>query len=358
MSDQIELENVIEDAANDAAAPEPEATDSDVSFSETTEATDGIATTEEATTPESSQAPTPGSQDQPVEDDFAKRYGLQPNSVTGRENRIPYSRVKKIVERAEKEAIAKAKKETEGGFTPKFTELEAKVKDYEGRLNQVAQFENMIETRPREFLDLLSTLPAYKEFFAYINQLATQTAQPKQEEPYLDVSTMPQPDETLPDGSKVYSLAGLAKRDEWVARQVEARAIKAAEDRIAQRYKPIEERFQAEERRQAAIPAIQKQIAEARQWPHFTENEGEIVKLLQADPNLSIEGAYRQIMTTVVLPKLQTSRDEQRKAILEELKKTPKQTAAPSNAVKPSPEKKGPRSLEDIIKEAAEKLKQ
>jgi hypothetical protein len=358
MADQFELEGVIEDAVNDATTPEQ------TEYTETTEATDGVAdttvdTTAETTEEVSSQAPAPGAVTQEeAKDDFADRYGIQPNSVTGRENRIPYSRVKKIVERAEKEAIAKAKKEAEGGFAPRVTELDAKVKDYEGRLQKVAEFENMIETQPQQFLDFLSTLPAYKEFFTYIQQLAAQAQSPQQQDQsYLDTSTMPQPDERLADGSMVYSLKGLAARDEWLAKQVEAKAIRAAEERLSKRYDPIEKQWQAEQRRAQAIPIIQKQIAEARQWPHFTEHEAEIIEALKADANLSLDGAYRQVLQKTVLPKIQADRDTMRKEILEELKKKPVSTAAPVHQTKPVAEKPGKKSLEEIIAEAAATLK-
>lgn len=349
MSD-LDLETVIEDAANDSVSPEPVDSASDTSV-ETTE-------TETVETTESSQVAAPGG-DQPTEtettegDDFAKLYGIQPNSITGRENRIPYSRVKKIVERAEKEAVAKAQKAAEGGFTPKLQEAEAKIKDYEGRLQKVAQFENMIETQPQQFLQLLSTIPAYKEFFDYINKLAASgsTAEVKQES-YLDSSTMPQPDETLSDGSKVYSLEGLAKRDEWLARQVEERAVRAAEERLSKQYGPMREQFEAEQRRQAAIPHIQKQLAEARTWLGFTDNEAAILEALKADGNLSLEGAYRQ----VVLPKLQSNRDEMRKSIIEELKKKPQATSVTTNATRPQTQDNRPKSVEEIIAEQARKL--
>ena len=367
MSDPMDLEGIIEDSVNDATSPDTTTEDTtvDTASTESTEVTSD--TTESVVTDapvtESSQVAAPGApaEQSQESDDFAKRFGLQSQSVTGRENRIPYSRVKKIVARAEQEAIAKAKKDLEGAPQPKLQEFETKVKDYEDRLGKVAQFEQMIEFQPREFLNFLSTLPAYKEFFDYINQLSTGTqGQPQKEEAYLDPSTMPQPDETLSDGSKVYSLAGLAKRDEWLARPIEVKALAAAEARIAERYKPMEDQWQAEQRRQQAIPIIQKQIAEARQWQGFADSEPEIIEALKADPNLTLEAAYRK----VVVPKLearvaasQPDRNKMRQEILEELKRKPASTATPAAQVKPQTPSAGRRSLEDIIQDAANSLK-
>jgi len=374
MADPMDLEGVIEDSINDTLTPSETDTtpDSEPVYSQTTSDTDGDSRTKvepeaDADTPaqESSQVAAPGATiTEPAQDadEFAKRFGLQSQSVTGRENRIPYSRVKKIVARAEQEATAKAKKDLEATPQPKLVEYETKVKDYEDRLGKVAQFEQMIEFQPKEFLNFLSTIPAYKEFFDHINQLATaqQQAQPKTEEAYLDPATMPQPDEKLSDGSMVYSLAGLAKRDEWLARQIEAKALAAAEARIAQRYKPMEDQWQAEQRRQQAIPLIQKQIAEARTWPGFVDSEAEIIEALKADPNLTLEAAHRKIVVPKLEAKIQASqpdRNKMRQEILEELKRKPVSTSAPTSQVKPQTPSAGNRSLEDIIQEAANSLK-
>jgi hypothetical protein len=367
MSDPMDLEGVIEDSVNDALAPEP--TDTDFSYTPTTEDTDGLSATpakdETAVddTPSEAQVPAPGATTDPVDADagdaFAKRFGLQSQSITGRENRIPYSRVKKIVERAEKEAIAKAKSQLETAPNPKFAEIETKVKDYEGRLEKVAQFEHMIEFQPREFLNFLSTIPAYKDFFDHIQQLSA--AQAPKEQQGLDLSQMPQPDQPLPDGTAVYSHEGLRKLLEWQAQQVEARAIKQAEDRIAQRYKPMEDEWQREQRRQAAIPVIQKQIADARQWPGFTENEAEIIEVLKADPNITLEGAYRKVAVTKMnerMAAMQPDRDKMRQEILDELRRKPASSSVPATQVRPASPAAGKRSLEDIIQEAANSLKQ
>jgi hypothetical protein len=359
MSD-FNLEDTIEDAINDSTVvdetPEVEATADDTTpevvetaADESTEVTDegdaGVVAS-----PAAAAATAAAKQD-----DFAKKFGLQSTSVTGRENRIPYSRVKKIVERAEKEATTKVKAEVEATFAPRLAEFETKVRDYEGRLSQVAEFEQILENDPPRFLDMLSKVPAYKEFFDYIGSLVGgQGQQPAQQQSYLDASSMPQPDETLPDGTRVYSLEGLNKRDEWLARQVEERTLKAAEDRITKRYAPIEEQWQMQRRIEEAKPVIERQIAEARTWPQFNENEPAIVEALKADQSLTLQAAYMK----VVMPKLASSRDDMRKSVLDELAKKPVATAAPTRATRSNPvASTGKRDLEDIIREAASGLK-
>jgi hypothetical protein len=348
-----DLEQVIEDSVNDATAPD---STPDTSVEETPSIeTESAERPEGAETPEaeSTQAPTPGSlQEEAVEDEFAKKFGLAANSITGRENRIPYSRVKKIVAKAEQDALAKYKKENEATSQPKFAELETKVKDYEDRLTRVAQFEHIIENDPKTFLNMLAGIPAYKEFFAYIEQLAARPEQPPSSAAQPDAD-MPQPG---PDG--LYDMAGLQKLLDWQAKKVEDRVTKQITQQVEQRYDPIRQQWESEQRRQQMIPVIQKQIADARTWPGFAENETEIIEVLKADQNISLEAAYRKVYIPKLQAQAQTTRDDMRRTVLEELKGRPTTTSVPTSAVKPNPTKpQGPRNLEDVIADAVKTLK-
>jgi len=201
-----DMETVIEDAVQDSITPEPIDTSLDTS-SEVVEDT----STETVDEPSSDQLEVKQTGEdladaavEAVEDEFGKKFGLQSQGVTGRENRIPSSRVKKIVAKAESEDQTAAQKEFETQFQPKIAEFETKVRDYEERLTRVAQFENILENDPKTFLNMLSEVPAYKPFFDYISQLSQTPAQ--QQQPPVLGSEMPQPDQTLTDGSKVYSM--------------------------------------------------------------------------------------------------------------------------------------------------------
>jgi hypothetical protein len=286
-------------------------------------------------------------------DDFDKKFGLTAQSVTGRENRIPYSRVKKIVSKAEKDTEARIRKELEGSFTPKMGEYETKVKDYEGRLERVAQFEQILENDPKQFLGMLSQIPAYKEFFAFVEK-AVAGAQPvKEEGPYLDATDMPQPDQRMNDGSMVYSLEGLNKRDEWLARKIEEKAIKQAEANLSKRYEPIEKQWQSQQEMARMVPVVERQIAEARQWEQFTELEPRIIELLKADKNITLDRAYLkayQEWSVQEREKLSADRNRVRTEVLAEIKKKPVASSAPAAGVRPAKGiPAGPRSMEDII---------
>jgi hypothetical protein len=350
-----ELTNVIEDAVNDSITPDTTTSDTDTTAVEAPDASAEDTTTSD----DSSQIPTPATSPEAAEgDEFDKRFGLQSQSVTGRENRIPYSRVKKIVTKAEKDTEARIRKELEGTSVPKLTEYETKVKDYEGRLERVAQFEQILENDPKQFLGMLSKIPAYRDFFAFVEQAAQQQAPPAKEEPYLDHSDMPQPDQVLSDGSKVYSLEGLAKRDEWLARKIESRAIAQAEDRFSKRYAPIEQAWQSQEQMNRMVPVVERQIAEARTWDKFAELEPRIVEILKSDKSISLERAHSkayQEWSAGEFARLSADRNKIRTEILSEIKSKPISSGAPVAGVKPAKmAPTGPRSMEDIIMQSLE----
>lgn len=345
------LTEVVEDAANDLVNPEPvddAAPEADASADPTVDPDAGVE--------DPTADPLAG------EDEFAKRFGIQPVSVTGRNNRIPYERVKKIIQKNEKEVAAKVAKEYETKFQPQLQEAQTKLQTYEQHLQRVAQFEQIMENDPRTFLQMLSGLPAYKEFFDHIAQLAQgqggQTAQPQQ--PQINPSDpMPEPDQAFEDGSKGYSMEGLRKLLDWQARQVEARAIQQAEQRISQRYAPLEESFQRQQVHAQVSSQVEQQIAEARNWERFNELEPAITKILQTDPRISLERAYMKAYQQAVAQdreRLTADHNKVRSQVLAEIQKRPASSAAPTSPNRANPPNAGPRSIEDIIADKAREL--
>lgn len=342
MSDINSLDQVVEDAVNDSLNPEaaPVDTLSEVTDDTSLEAApeDPLADPAQTTDPIDPLA-------DPVQDEFEKRWGIPAKSITGRENRLPHSRVKTMVTKAEQEGYAKAKKELEGQFSPKVTEYEAKIKDYDERWEKVAQFEHVMENDPRTFLTELSKVPAYKEFFDKVKELAAgQTAPTTPQVP----EGMPQPDQTLTDGTKVYSMEGLQSLLDWQAQNVEKRVT----DRVSKQYAPMEEQYQQQQRQAQLIPVIEKQIAEARQWPNFTELEPEVVKILKADPQISLERAYVKAFQEIQVPRVSADRNKIRTELLAELKQKPLSSSAPTSQVRPESVVAANRSMDQIISDA------
>lgn len=306
-----------------------------------------------------------------AQDEFDKKFGLTASSSSGRENRIPYSRVKKITEKAVNDAKTEWEKAQQTGFVPstKFAELETKTKDYEARLGQVAEFEKVMVKEPVRFLQMLYKQPGYAAIFDQLAGSAAQQPTAAQDQvPQAPVpDDMPQPDQDLSDGSKVYSLEGLKTLLAWQDKRTEARTTGAVLKQVEARYGPIEASFNSYQKIQAVIPQVQKQIEDARTWPLFNESEDDIVKALQTNPNWNLERAYQ----SVVYPKLtserevlanqaKVSKDTLRAEILKELKQAPRATSASVGQSRPNPVNPGttgPRGLEDVIAESLKSIR-
>lgn len=373
------IEDVITSSIEDATLPieGPIETDTLPDSTPEPETTDTLETssTEETPSPEVASPGTKSQEAKPVVDDFEKKYGIPATSSAGRENRIPYSRVKKITERAIADGKSVWTKELETTHVPvaKFHELEATNKDYTERLTKVAEFENVMLNDAPKFLEMLSSIPAYGQIFQKLISDAkggqtqqTQASEVKQPSPD---EAMPEPDQELTDGSKVYSLEGLKALNAWNRSQAKKEVL----DEVSKRFGPIETDYQRHLQTQAILPQVNAQIADARTWPLFTENEADIVKILQQYPKASLERAYQH----VVWPKLQAEQDKLKKEvetktgetkvnrealraeILAELKKAPKSTSvAQGSSSKPvQAASSTPKTLEEIITEAAQTLK-
>lgn len=329
----VDLTDVITDAVTDSITPETTEPAVEAAADTAADITSASDTTAEPET-DKTIITQPGDADAAA-DPFAKQHGLPPQIPGMRENRIPYSRVKKISDSAVKTALTPVQAELTTA-KQRLAEFEPRVTEYEGRLAQVAQFEQIMVNDPEKFLNMLATLPQYQQIFSQLTQ-APATATP-------GADGMPQPDQRMPDGSMGYSLEGFEKYNSWRDAQVEKRIT----SQISERYKPIEQQWQAQRQLEAVIPVIQKQIDEARQWPQFKENEATITQALQADRTLSLEGAYRK----VVFPNIVADREKMRKELLEEMRKAPTSTSAPGGSTRPGTPSTGPRTVEDAIRDS------
>jgi hypothetical protein len=355
-----DLEDVVTSAVEDAELPEEvETPDSDTPDDAPVEAPTASEGTKDDESDVEVPSPAKGASDAKPEaqDEFEKKFGIPAQSVMGRENRIPYSRVKKIVEKGEKEAVAKTTKEVEAKYVPQLEQAQTKIKEYETQLTQAAQFREVLTTDAPRTLQYLASLPAYKEFFENVaNLIQAQKGQPQAPTAPDPADEMPQPDQKQSDGTMLYSMEGLAKLRAWEKAQIQKELTTTYDKRFEElqnRYKPIEEQWQAERYRQEVMPQVQKQIDEARTWPLFKENEAEIVQVLSADQKISLERAYQQ----VVWPKIIQNQDQIRASVMEEMKKKPVgSTSTPTRANKPAPvgASTGPVDLESIIKGAVD----
>lgn len=296
----------------------------------------------------SKPAVTPPAEEKPVEakveaakvdDPLAKELGPS-HDKKGRENRIPHSRVQKIVQNQ----ITKA---TEP-LNTKVKELEGVRGEYEERLNRVGEVESIMFNQQARFLEILQTIPGYKELLSGKVAVAAPVIDPKSE--------MPKPDVDLGNGKFTYSEEGLQKRLAWEAERTKQSTL--------EELKPLREQFEGQQRIEAMKPHIDAQIEHAASnWEGFVDHHLDILKALTDDrlaqakigkpPKLSLERAYLQ----VIIPKLKADRTKMREELLAEIQKAPKSTGVPPAKVKAAATDDGPKSIESIIRAQVQTLK-
>jgi hypothetical protein len=245
----------------------------------------------------------------------------EPRREDGRENRIPYSKVKKIIENGLK------KGRTEWDTTR--TTIEQERDTFRQQVEQLSALGELMDRDPEAFLNLVAQHDTRYQRYLTPQEAAQQAQQQADAE-------MPQPDVALPDGSRTYSLQGIQKLLDWNTQRTIQQANKTVEERlkpITEREKQEQLRIQGDQAMQQVRQRTQQQIADAQQWPGFKDHEDAILKALQEDsakakaegrrPTLSLEGAYRQ----VVIPRLSTDRNKMREELLKELNAAPKATS-------------------------------
>lgn len=275
------------------------------------------------------------SQSDTDEDRFNREHELEQGFHKKRDNRIPHKRVTEMVSKAQ----AKLLKELTGADVPAGTKFEDFVAQQKTALTErtgkAQTYEQQIEAFERNLSDpnvlipILAELPAYRQIFAALEQ--QHTTGRRGPDPKAD--PMPQPDYDLGNGQFTYSVEGLQKRDEWNARQTEARIMQQFEPLIRQRDAVLQEQ-QAEQMIAAAAPAVTQQLQDAATWPMFTESKEEIYALLKSDPTISLERAYIKVVT----PKQIADENKIRAKVLAEMKRIPTSTSAVSNTPTQRPE--------------------
>lgn len=362
MSEFNDLQTVIEDAVADAYQPDEvsEDTTSDSSEGFAPEAdvsseTPAEASAEPADASEDAsgaEVPSPGARAQegsvaPID----PKLGIA-SHTNGRENRIPYSRVTKIVARAEKAAVEPLQK--------KLAELEPRVQQYEAELAPYKQFEQVLFNDQEQFLEQLSKMPQYQPFFQQVSALvsfyeqhapgAAAPAAPGAASGASASADDPMPQPTGENGTQ-YTMEDLQKLLDWQDRRTRKTALGEVQKQVDATYGPLKQRFEAEQAIEALRPRVVKQMEEVRKWDFFTENEDAIVEFMAKNPSASVETAYRM----VVFPKIKASREDMRQQVLKEVQKAPATaTSLPTRQSKPvdTTGAPGTRSMEDVIRES------
>jgi hypothetical protein len=183
--------------------------------------------------------------------------------------------------------------------------------------------------------------------------------------PVAPVGEMPDPDITLQDGSRTYSIDGLKKLLEWNTANVEARLMPKLDERLKpwqDREKQAKQREESEKAERARHESTQRQMTELTKMPMFgafpadgslTPFQQEVLKAMQED-TAKAKAEKRPYMTPkeiyweVASKKLTADRNAQREELLKEINgaaaKTPTTTHGGAESVK----KPGPADTRSI----------
>lgn len=282
--------------------------------------------------------------------------GIKAPKEGERENRLPYSRVKKIV--------ANAQKKLRDSHAATLKERETKFTAAETRAQQLDAIEKMVTGDPRGYMERLAIVnPEFRQFLDRIGVV------PEEKKPVVADDPQPEPDGKYADGTTGYTPEGLQKLREWDRRQ----AVAEAEKRFDARLGPIEkaEKVRAQQQRdheyrQSQIPVINGQIATAsKTWGKAFDEDyakqesgnSDILKYMQANPDVPFDTC----VAAVLVPKMLADRNTMRADVLKEVSTTSaarKGAAAkgPGSATKSGSEA-GPQTTEEIIKAAISGLR-
>lgn len=296
----------------------------------------------ESTADPESQAHAPAvtlSEEEALLHEFGFKHATKPD---GRQHYIPRDKVLKM--------IASGLKRGNEKWTGEKTALEKARDQYKADIDELY---TGVRGDPKAFLEMLSGHdPRYRSFLE----------PPKVEPPPPPQSNqMPEPDLTLQDGSKTYSIEGLKKLLEWNTGQVETRLLPKVDERL----RPLTEREERAKSERELHERTQKVIADAQTWPGFKDHEGDILKVLQEDsdkaraekrrPTLSLEAAYRQVVVPKLVSKLAEDDATRREQYAKEQNEAAKTTPAITKHAETT-RKAGPRSSRDIVAETLAKL--
>jgi hypothetical protein len=259
----------------------------------------------------------------------------------GRENRIPHSRVVKMVgKKIAKLTSVVAKSlglDAATVTTENLGEALSSVGHMRGRLQGFDEIEPIMRQDGDTFIQMLAEAnpEQYGKFLAVLEEGYDPSAASKVAE-----KDIPQPDVefTLPDGTKgkTYSLKQMDLRDAWK----EAQMLAKVEKQLGKRFKPIEDARTAAQRINDNHARISEEIrsllGEAREdWDGFVENEQEIQKIYHTIPkSVPMARALRQAYNKVVVQKFKSGKAKARQETLAELKAAPKSTSAKGKVVK------------------------
>ena len=285
------------------------------------------------------------------DDDLKKELeaaGYKPPEKGARENRIPWSRVQKILENTRtklRTSHAAALKAAEEKAAP----LQAKAK-------QADEWEQLLNSDPdgsRTMQALARAMPHKFQRYLMPAQPATTTQPTATAAPATSTAfTEPKPKPDLPDG---YSQEGLDKLLDWTARKAASDAVSVVRGEVAEKFAPIEKERNARTQFESSQRDAADRVRKAREaWgDSFIDNDPDVLALMKQ--GWTLENALAKVIPARQAAKYTLTESQMRAKVTQELKERgAKQRAAASTtpAGGSAPVAAEGRSIFDIVRDA------
>lgn len=279
-------------------------------------------------------------------DKILEAAGVKAPKEGERENRIPYSRTRKI--------IGNALKKQGETHTAAIASVNAKVAAQDAELVNFRRADDLATKDPDKYMAILANInPAFKAY-AKGGAGAAAGAATTVAAGTSKLGPKPGPDIKYADGSTAFSPEQLEKREEWLIANAVEKATADAEARAEAKYGPLAKNFEGTQAAQARHERIMGIIqVEQQHWgedfpkPGSAE-EKEVDTLLKGDKTMTLRAAIHK----VVMGKVKAGRSKVREEVLTEIngRKGASQGAPAAKKVVADPNEV--RSTEDIIRES------
>lgn len=291
----------------------------------------------------------------PEEEQFDKdmaELGIKAPKEGERENRLPHTRVQKIVQNY-------GKKLTER-HTAILAAKEAEYAPARATAENTAKVDRLIETDPDRYIGLLAAMhPDKYGKFVKGGQVEGKTAEVVPSQALKDLGPRPVADHKFEDGSMGYTPEQHDKLLDWVAAKARIDTEAAVEEKFTKRFGPIEKAFNSVQERNAQIPKVKAEVGAVYQtWGKelVDKHEDKIVETMKKNPNMSPADAA----ATVLVPILRADRTKMRSELIDEANKRPaaaqRQAAAAATVDTTKVESSGD-PIQDAITNAVASLK-
>jgi hypothetical protein len=258
----------------------------------------------------------------PEEEQFDKdmaELGIKAPKEGERENRLPHTRVQKIVQNY-------GKKLTER-HNAVLAAKDAEYAPYKTTAENTAKVDNLIVTDPDRYIGLLAAMhPEQYGKFVKGGQVEKKTEEVKPNEALAKLGPRPVADHKFEDGSVGYTPEQHDKLLDWVAQKARIDAEVAIEEKFTKRFGPIEKAYNTVQARNAArtaaIPKVKAEVSAVYQtWGRelVDKHEAKIIEAMQKNPDLSPADAA----ATILVPILRADRTKMRTELIDEVNRRP-----------------------------------